>query len=244
MSTIVLIHGAMQTSDTWDRVVPFLQRAGLVVFTPELSGMGPRGGPMTAGVTLDTHIDDVVRFLQLHDLRHVVLVGHSYSGMVITGVAARVPERIGALVYLDAFVPEQGQAAFGFMPKPIQDLFQSLVAADGFRIVASERLLEIWHVQESAREFVADRLWDFSMRCFTQPLREDPSQVDVPRTFVACIAEGYRARPIFAPFAERAKREGWDYHELPAGHDPQVDLPDAVSDVIAQAARAASCQAQ
>jgi len=240
MSTVVLVHGALQTSATWDLVVPGLRRAGHSVYTPELSGMGPRGGPMTAGIDLDTHIADIVRFLETHDLRQVVLAGHSYAGMVITGVAARVPSRLAHLVYVDAFAPEKGRAAIDFMPQPIRDLFQSLVAPDGFRIVPHERLLDVWHLEGAARDFVRDRMWDFSMRCFAQPLRDDPRGIRVARTFLACTGGGNGARAVFAPFAERAKREGWEYRELPTGHDCQVDMPEAVAAIIEEACHTAS----
>jgi pimeloyl-ACP methyl ester carboxylesterase len=238
MSTIVLVHGALQTAATWDLVTPALRRAGHAVFTPELSGMGPRGGPMTAGITLATHIDDIVRFLELHELKKVVLAGHSYAGMVITGVAARVSSRLDHLVYVDAFVPERGQAAIDFMPEPIRHLFRTLVADDGFRIVPNDHLLDVWHLEGEARNFVRDRMWDFSMRCFTQPLADDPSDTNITRTFIACVGADNGARPVFAPFAERARREHWGYHELPTGHDCHVEMPDAVATILAKACSA------
>lgn len=234
MSTIILVHGALQTSGTWDLVAPLLRRAGHHVYTPELSGMGPRGGPMTAGISLDTHIADIVRFLELHDMRHVVLAGHSYAGMVITGVAARLRSRLDHLVYIDAFAPEKGQAAIDFMPPGVREVFRARTAPDGYRIVPDERLLDLWHLEGAARDFVRERWWDFSMHCFAQPLHDDTRKIGASRTFIACVGEGNGARPVFAPFAARAQREGWNYHELPTGHDCHVEMPEAVAEVIAE----------
>jgi pimeloyl-ACP methyl ester carboxylesterase len=235
MSTIVLVHGALQTAGTWDLVTPFLRRAGHRVHTPALSGIGPDGGPLTAEITLDTHIDDIVRFLQANDLRHVILAGHSYAGMVITGAAVRIPSRLDHLVYVDAFAPEQGQRAIDFMSEPLRATFRANML-DGFRIVAREHWLDLWRLEPGpARDFVRERLWEFSMRCFEQPLREDARRITHERTYVACVGEGNAARAVFAPFAERAKREGWRYRELPTGHDCQAEMPDAVSAILDEA---------
>ncbi|PTY00137.1 alpha/beta hydrolase [Opitutus sp. ER46] len=236
MSTIVLVHGALQTSATWDLVAPRLRRLGHEVFTPELSGMGPRGGPMTAGISLDTHIANLVGFIKRHDLQCVVLVGHSYAGMVTTGVATHCASRLDHLVYVDAFVPEQGQSAFDFMPPHIRDGFVARVAADGFSIVPDEALLDLWHLEGEARTFVRERWWNFSLRCFEQPLREDCRALTVRRTYIACVGPQNGARPVFESFAARAQREHWGYFELPTGHDCHVDAAEAVSAIIHTAA--------
>src|SRR5713226_3159825 len=108
MTTFLLAHGGWVGGWYWGRVTPLLGAAGHRVFTPTLTGCGERAHLINPAIDLDTHIEDVVNVIQYEDLRDVVLVGHSYGGMVITGVAEHVAERLAHLCYLDAFVPEDG----------------------------------------------------------------------------------------------------------------------------------------
>jgi pimeloyl-ACP methyl ester carboxylesterase len=124
MSTYVLVHGAWGGSFGWRKVRPLLQHAGHVVFTPSLTGLGERAHLATPEVNLSTHIQDVYNAIWYEDLSDVILVGHSYGGMVVTGVADRMPERIQHLVYLDAFLPADGQSLYdmgGGGPRPAGD---------------------------------------------------------------------------------------------------------------------------
>lgn len=108
MTTFVLVHGAWLGGWAWKHVTPRLRMAGHEVFAPTLTGLGERVHLAHPGVGLETHIQDVVNVLVFEDLQQVTLVGHSYGGIVITSVADRTPERLAQLVYLDAFVPEDG----------------------------------------------------------------------------------------------------------------------------------------
>src|SRR5690348_12629794 len=110
MATYVLVHGAWGGSFNWRRLRPMLQGAGHTVFTPSLTGLGERAHLASPEVNLSTHIQDVCNALFYDDLSDVTLVGHSYGGMVVAGVADRMPERIKDLVFLDAFVPRSGQS--------------------------------------------------------------------------------------------------------------------------------------
>ena len=112
MATYVLVHGAWGGSYGWRLVRPLLQKAGHSVFTPSLTGQGERSHLATPEVNLSTHIQDVYNAIWYEDLSDIILVGHSYGGMVVTGVADRMPERIKHLVYLDAFLPNDGQSCF------------------------------------------------------------------------------------------------------------------------------------
>ena len=238
-SPIVLVHGAFQSAATWDLVAPRLRQSGRDVFVATLTGLGSTAGPLTETVTLDTHIQDVVDLMHDHDLQGVVLVGHSYGGMIVTGVAELARDRIGHLVYVDALVPEHGQTALDIMTVPMADTFRQLaVAGGGWRMRATTKLVDKWGLEDGpARRFVEERLCDFTIRCFEQPL-EAPARAAaaLPRTYIASVKEDYPARVVFAPFAARAQREGWGYHELPTGHDCQAELPDALSELLLQVA--------
>jgi len=235
-SPIVLVHGAFQSAATWDLVAPRLTQSGRPVFVARLTGLGPDAGPLSEQVSLDTHIRDVVDLMNGHDLQDVVLVGHSYGGMIVTGVAEHARDRIGHLVYVDALVPEHGQPALEIMTVAMADTFRRLAAeGGGWRMRATGTLVDKWGLEEGspARSFVEARLCDFTLRCFDQPL-ETPTRAaaTLPRTYIASVKAGYPARVVFEPFAARARREGWGYYELPTGHDCQAEMPDALSDLL------------
>src|SRR5215471_8255678 len=116
MATFVLVHGSWAGSAVWRQLTPRLRKAGHEVYAPTLTGIGARKHLLSREIDLDTHIQDVIGVIEDEDLSDIVLVGHSYGGMVITGVADRVPEKLASLVYLDAFLPENGQSLFNVVP--------------------------------------------------------------------------------------------------------------------------------
>lgn len=236
MTPFVLVHGAWQGASTWDLVVPRLREAGHRVYTPTLTGFGANAHRLTPQVNLDMHIQDVVGVINYERLQDVILVGHSYAGMIITGVAESVKERLARLVYVDAFIPGDGQSVLDFMPESNQTALrdQARTEGDGWRLPASEARLDRWGLKEGpARDFVRSKLCDFSIRCFEQPLRlPTNAAASLDRTYIACVAEDYPARPSFARFAERAKAEGWRYYELPTGHDCHVEMPEAFCELL------------
>src|SRR3990172_1906876 len=116
MATYVLVHGSWHGGWCWKRLTPILRAAGHDVYAPTLTGMGERAHSAPADIRLATHIDDILRLLRYEDLHDVVLVGHSYAGMIITGVAARDAARLRALVYLDAYLPEPGECELDLWP--------------------------------------------------------------------------------------------------------------------------------
>lgn len=127
----MLVHGAWQGAWCWEPVVPLFEAAGRVVVTPTLTGSGERAAELSPDVTLERHVDDVVAELVGVNRRDVALVGHSYSGMVITGVAERAAERLAALVFVDAFYPRHAESAMDQMPEPFQELFHQRAEAEG-----------------------------------------------------------------------------------------------------------------
>jgi pimeloyl-ACP methyl ester carboxylesterase len=234
-SPVVLIHGAMQTAATWDLVAPRLEGAGRQVVVATLTGLEADASELTETVALDTHIRDVVALLERENLQGAILVGHSYAGMVITGVAEHARDRIAHLVYVDALVPEHGQSAMDILPEPTRNTFRKLAEeGGGWRMQPNEHLLDLWGLEPgSARGFVQKRLADFTIRCFSQPL-EAPTHAahHLPRSYIASVKPGYPAKAVFDPFAARARREGWLYFELSTGHDAQAEMPEALCELL------------
>ncbi len=230
MATYVLVHGAWQGASTWAFVEEGLRRAGHTVHTPTMSGAGIRRYELNPAITLDTHVQDVLGVLEFENLRDVILVGHSYGGMIITTVAEHASARLSMLVYVDAFVPHDGQSAFEFFPPWLADTLNQQAAelGQGWLLPGLEARLDLWALKHGpARDFVRTKLTDFSISCFKSQARL-PKQAasKLPRAYIACNAEGYRLGEVFAPFAAQARREGWPSIELATGHDCHVEAPE------------------
>ena len=235
MSTFVLVHGAWQGPRTWDWLAPLLQKHGHHIIAPSLTGLGDDAAHLAPSVDLPMHIDDVTREITQRGLHDVILIGHSYAGMIITGVADRKREQLRHLIYLDAFVPESGQSVLDLLPSDIQSAFRDLARTqgDGWRLPASEALLGLWGLAPgTACDYVRERLSDFSLRCFEQELSFDRDLNDLPATYVQAVAENYPGREVFKPFAESARKRGWDCHTVQTGHQCQAEAPEAVASIL------------
>jgi pimeloyl-ACP methyl ester carboxylesterase len=235
MSTFILVHGAWQSIGTWDRLSPLLQKLGHKVITPILRGLGTDQDRLTADITLHQHIDDVATELaSLPDA--AVLVGHSYAGMVISGAAEAHPDKVKRLAYLDAFIPEDGQCALDLLPPDIGAYFRNVARehGDGWRLPGGESQLDLWGLKPGeARDFVRERLCDFSLRCFEGPVRLGAKRKSkIPTVFVSCVAAEYPARPFFEPFAKKARASDWQVCELDTGHDCHVERPGEVANIL------------
>lgn len=231
-TTYVLIHGGWHGGWCWNRVAPGLAKAGHRVLAPSLTGLADRRHLLTRQTGLDTHVQDIVGLLEYEDLRDVVLVGHSYAGMVITAVAAGVPQRVAHLVYLDAFVPEAGQTLLDLLPPDRVAFYREQAAGrgEGWR-VPPPPVAALGVTDPADIAWLEAKLTDQPLRSFEQPLAGEPPAA-LRRTFIRCT-EGPVA-PSFAPFAAMADAApAWDYHELAVGHDAMVIAPGSVVDVLA-----------
>ena len=233
MTTFVLVHGAWHGGWCWKRVRKALQSKGHEVFTPTLTGVAERSHLASPKVDLETHIADVVNLIRWEELDDVVLCGHSYSGCVITGVADRLPERIRALVYLDAFVLEDGQGLHDALPPRARaaQVDGANESGDGWRVPPIPAAY--FNVNEADRAWVDAQCTPQSLACFQQRLtlrgRMPPEKV----THV--LATGYGQSP-FAPFHELAKKKGWRTATIDCGHDVMLDRPDDLVQMLLEAA--------
>ncbi|MGC2170458.1 MAG: alpha/beta hydrolase [Candidatus Sulfotelmatobacter sp.] len=239
MSTFVLVHGAWQSAGTWDLLAPLLRRQGHRVITPVLSGLGTDQSRLSPDVTLRQHVQDVSTELsRLPD--QVTLVGHSYAGMIISGVAETNATQILRLVFLDAFIPENGQSVLNLLPPEIGDHFRNIARehGDGWRLPGGEGQLDLWGLKPGeARDFVRARLCDFSLHCFEEALHLPANRkAGIPATFFAGVAEGYPGRSFFEVFARKARASGWQVAELKTGHDCHVERPGEVANILLSAA--------
>jgi pimeloyl-ACP methyl ester carboxylesterase len=231
MSTYVLVHGGAHGGWCYSRVAPILRAAGHEVFAPTLTGLGERAHLLSPEIDLDTHIRDVVAVLHYEDLRDVILVGHSYGGMVITGVADRAPDRIGHLVYLDAATPVNGES--------LAELAAPLMAAarsrgrvvDGVELVLFPGTEPLPHYGVTDPDDIAwmeARLTPHPFRCFAQPLvlADEAVVAAIPQTHIVCTSTLASRDP-----ARMAAADGrvWD---IDTGHDLMITEPAAVAELL------------
>jgi pimeloyl-ACP methyl ester carboxylesterase len=211
---------------------------------PTLTGLGERSHLARADIGLDVHVDDVVNVLNYEELRDVVLVGHSSSGVVITGVADRAPEHIAHVVYLDAFVPEHGQAVLDLVAPDRRQVLEALVKTEGkgwllprFAPPPWETIVrDMWGVTDDDDvRWMLDRLGPTPVGHFKDPVRRtNPAAEKLPRTYIRC--RKYPS-PRFDQHGEMAQRTAlWRYRELASSHHAAVTMPDTVTDLLLELA--------
>jgi len=229
LTTFVLVHGAWHGGWCWARVAETLRSAGHRVYTPTLTGLGERSHLFSGDITLTTHIDDVANVLAWEDLDDVVLCGHSYGGMVISGVAERAPGRIGALVFLDAFIPHDGQAMVDLM----SDALRARLLAGADRGVGVPPIpAAAFRVREENCAYVDAKCVPQPLGTFVEPIRLTGARERVAR--LAYIRAANYPSPGFDAARAYAAEAGWAVHDVPCGHDVMVDLPGLLAVLLTQ----------
>ena len=228
-TTFLVAHGAWSAGWCWKKMHPLMSAAKHALFTPTYTGLGERAHLAAPSNDLETHIQDVLGVIKYEDLRDIVLVGHSYGGMVATGVADRVPERIAQLVYLDAFVPRDGQSLLDLNPPAARLRMQeSVKAGDGWRVPPNPTPSD---TSAEDAKWIAERRLPQSIKCFEMPIKLARGEATLPRSYIYCT-RATSADP-FRQFAERAKSEkGWRYYELDATHSPHITTPQALAALL------------
>ena len=239
MATFVLVHGAWHGGWCWSKLTPLLLGSGASVYTPTLSGLGERAHLAEmlapAQLDLDLHIRDIARLLEYESLNDVILVGHAYAGMVITGVAEVCPERLSQLVYVNGVVPAHGESmADQLVPVRGPD-FAAWVQGcidrgEGYlpAPASPEEIGRRWGIPDPA-----DREWMFA-KVTPQPAAAmagrvhigNPAARSIPRSFIGGEEAG------FGPVAERVRAAGWDTYHLDSGHDPMISHPRDLAEIL------------
>jgi pimeloyl-ACP methyl ester carboxylesterase len=220
--TFLVCPGAWSAGWAWKKMHPLMQAAGHRLFAPSYTGLGERVHLANPSIDLETHIEDMLGVIQYEDLREVVLLGHSYGGMVATGVAGRARDRIAQLIYLDAFVPEDGQSLLD-LSEPDRQRLQELKAGD-WRVPPRPISPD---TAETDREWLNARRVDMPIKCFETKLKLQGGRLTLPRSYI--YATRITPADTFGQFAKRTKNEaGWRYYEIDASHSPNVTAPEAL----------------
>jgi pimeloyl-ACP methyl ester carboxylesterase len=230
MTHYVLVHGAWHCSWCWKRVRELLTAKGHHVFTPTLTGLGDRAHLLSRDVSLDTHIADVVNLLLWEDIRDIVLVGHSYGGMAVRHVADQLPDRVRSLVYLDAFIPENGKSLTDYLPdcgKHFRELAR--IEGDGWKVPPIPASILAVNAMDAA--------W-VDRQCTMHPLASFEaaahfSSRDTGATVGYILARGWDGP--FAQFYQLSGQRGWWREELACGHDVMLDMPNELATLLQRA---------
>lgn len=221
MSDYVLVQGAWHGAWCWKRVLPGLWRAGHRAFAVPLTGVGERAHLLSPDIRLATHVQDVVAVIEAEELQDVVLVGHSYGGMVITGVADRLPERVGRMVYVDAVVPRSGESWSAGHTDETRQARRKAIEQTGTIPPADP---SAYGLRGDDAAWVQRRQTPQPGGVYDDALSFDEARLQrLARTFIDCTDP---ALPTIAPSRQRVREEpGWDVREIATGHDPMISAP-------------------
>ena len=230
MTTFVVAHGAWSAGWAWKKMYPLMRALGHTLVTPTYTGIGERAHLAHAGIDLSTHITDILNVLEYEDLRDIILIGHSYGGMVATGVADRAVERIRHLVYLDAFAPRHGDSLLALTPDENRSRVLEGVRTqgDGWRIPANP-LPPDTHPDDVAWS-MARRVMQ-PLKTWEQPITLTGAVDTLPKTYLYC--QKFGPGDVFRQFADRARSEaGWTYFEMDASHNPHITVPNQLAALL------------
>jgi pimeloyl-ACP methyl ester carboxylesterase len=239
MATFVLVHGAWHGGWCWKKVALLLRKTGAEVFTPTLTGMGERAHLNACldpgAITLDVHIQDIVQLMWYERLEDVVLVGHAYAGMVITGAAEVCPERISQMVYVNGVIPADGESMADQLIAVRGEEFASWVrdqikTGDGFlpAPASAEEVGRRWGITEPEDlAWVGANVTPQPAAAMASPVQMgNPKAKAIPKSFVGGAESG------FDSVAERAREAGWEVYPVDSGHDTMITHAGELADIL------------
>ncbi|MBG6162270.1 MAG: alpha/beta fold hydrolase [Roseibium album] len=229
--TFVLVHGVWHGGWCWSRVANLLRARGHRVTAPTQTGLGERSHLLSPDITIQTFVDDIVQHLRFENLKNVVLVGHSFGGIPITGVADVVPDRIAKLIYLDAIMLDAGETWLGLLPEDMARDRTELAGKTSGGLTLPPAPAESFGVSRPEDvSFVEPRLTPHPFRTFTTALDlKSPVGNSLPADYIHCTDLPYRPAIVAL---DRARKLGWPIEEIASGHDAMVTEPLALADLL------------
>ncbi len=231
--TYVLVHGAYGGGWIWRDVAEGLRKQGHRVVTPTQTGLGERSHLLSRQITVDTHIEDVANVIETDELTNIILVGHSYGGVAVTGVADRMTDRIRHIVYLDALIPENGETVFQTLPAGAPDARRKAAREQGGGVALPVPAAEGFPIPAGpGKDWFMRRLRPHPIGTYESVVTlKKPAGAGLPVTYVAYTNPALAA---IEPSRQRAKaKAGWKYMELPVPHDVEIPNPEKVIDLLA-----------
>jgi pimeloyl-ACP methyl ester carboxylesterase len=238
MKTFVLVHGTWSGGWMWRTVAERLRAEGHAVYTPTLTGLGEREHLVSRQTNLDTHIQDIASVIGCEQLDDVVLVGTSYAGLVISGVADRITDKIDALIYLNAALPANGKCMLDTVSAERRATVQRLAdeQGDGYRIPSS-LVLDTGIENEQARDAFLARMSAHPLPSLLQPISLTGRYTQVPRK--AYVLATKKVSHHFQEYYDwAAKQQGWTAHTIASHHYPMATMPEATATLLMEIADA------
>jgi pimeloyl-ACP methyl ester carboxylesterase len=230
--TFLVCHGAWSAGWAWKKMHPLMAAAGHRLVTPTYTGLGERAHLANPSIDLETHIQDILNVIKYEDLRDIVLVGHSYGGMVATAVADRARDRVTQLIYIDAFAPEDGQSLLDLNEVARSRMQEATKSGDGWRVPPNPTPPD---TPPADLEWLTERRVDMPIKCFETRLKMHNGALTLPRSYI--YAKRITPADTFGRFAAHAKNDpAWRYHEIDASHSPNVTAPEALMSLLQQIA--------
>jgi pimeloyl-ACP methyl ester carboxylesterase len=227
--TFVLVHGAWHGGWCWRRVADRLRARGDIVFTPTLTGLGERAHLLQPNIDLSLHVADVLGLIKCERLNNIVLVGHSYGGFVISGVAEAVANKISSIVFLDAFVPDNGESLLDVVQPAVQEVIQGVL--DRGDTTVPVRDAAAFKVNEKDRAWVDSLATPQPIGTMTEKIKLTGARERVAmKTYIR--AAGYPNVSFDKACARTKADRSWRTYEVPCGHDVMIDEPDRLADIL------------
>ena len=226
--TFLLCHGAWGGGFAWRKMHVLMQAARHQLLTPSYTGLGERSHLANPSIDLDTHIEDILNVIKYEDLRDIVLVGHSYGGMVATGVADRARDKVTQLIYIDAFVPGDGQSLFDLNESGRASSQEAAKNGDGWRVPPMQTPPD---TAPADIEWLSPRRGPMPIKCFETRLKLQNGPLTLPRSYI--YATRITPADTFGQFARMTKSDpAWRYFEIDASHSPNVTAPEALMGLL------------
>lgn len=221
----VLVHGAWHGGWCWQKVATLLRAQGHTVYTPTLTGLGERSHLLNPDITLDTFIDDVANLIRWEQLCKVVLVGHSFGGLVISGVADAIPEKIQQLIYLDAFILPHGTSTLDTLPASMVEKMRAAAQQHAIAALPAPSPAQLGLQTQEDQSFIADRLTPQPFSVYESPMRLKNPRIGnhLPCTYVSCTQPAFKGVDGSREWA--AAQSNWEMRELETGHLPMISAP-------------------
>lgn len=231
MTTFVLVHGAFHGGWCWRDFTPLLEAEGHTVLAPTLTGLGDRYDEITKDVGLSTHVADIRAIYEQADLDDTVLVGHSYGGAVIAGVADALVKKVAAIIYLDAVIPENGKSVLDFQHEERrQEFLDKANGFNGWQIPAPP--VSFYGITDPDQQRWGDaHCVPQPLKCFSQPSLLTGAWMSVPnKAYIRCTNPPLPYMDMFQSYAEASAE--WDVYEMATGHDCMVTEPKELADIL------------
>ena len=232
MATFLLVQGAFEGGWYWKRLSAVLEERGHIVYRPTLTGLGERSHLLSREVDLDTHTTDILGVIKYEELTDFVLVGHSYGGMVITGVADQATDKIRSLVYLDAALPEDGQSIFDLIMGERKAAMLQSAKEDGNGWMVPSPPVSSWGIEDKLEEATMDRLiGPHPLAALAQPVKTSGNHLKIERK-IYILAAKYKPSPFEKMAAWTREQADWTTLELPTHHFPMISMPSQLADML------------